>query len=234
MASQGNDWLLFSEVPGWLGGAASTAARDIIGRGTVPVSAMRSDIPGGTTPERVEKLLTQARKADVWLGGDAITAYYSGDQDRRSILGPRSSLQSLDVILEWSYADRHRLWVPGFPGVTHDWPYEGGDWAIGLRSCRVHWPPLASALTEAGYRVKNRRPGPHDGEKSPKDLACEIALRILGDKARRPKPGYRRMTTLAQTVNAELAGEGYQYLDDSVRRMIGPTVRDWETRNPQK
>ena len=39
---------------------------------------------------------------------------------------------------------------------------------------------------------------------------------------------------LARLVNAELSKRGHEYKDDSVRRMIGPTLREWETRHPRK
>jgi hypothetical protein len=34
--------------------------------------------------------------------------------------------------------------------------------------------------------------------------------------------------------NAELTGRGHQYKDDSIRRSIGPSVREWEKKNPDK
>jgi hypothetical protein len=78
------------------------------------------------------------------------------------------------------------------------------------------------------------RPGPKAGEKSPKDLACDIARQILDDEKKRPKLGYGRRITLARMVNDELARLGYRYANDSVRKMIGLSLEEWEAKNPQK
>jgi hypothetical protein len=214
MASESGDWPLLSVVLGRPNSDAVTAAQAIIGRGGIPVTAVRSDIPRSTTPERVEGLLMKAKETQVWFGLGEITAYYRGDEDRHSILGPRSNLEI-----------GPRIVTP---------PRSRTDWAITFSNCRVHWPSLAKALIEAGYRLRKQRPGPKDGEKSVKDLACEIALQILDDEAQRPNLGYGRLAAVARTVNAELAGRGYQYLDNSIVKMIRPSLRDWETRNPQK
>jgi hypothetical protein len=213
MASQSNWLLVNEEADPRLDTGTIDAAHNIIGRGQVPVTAIRSDIPVSTTPERVEGLLAKATRTVVSLWGDEITAHYSGEQDRRSILGPRSNLESVPGGLIW-------------------WSYSGStDWAIGFRSVRVHWPELVKALEEAGFRLRKRRPGPKDGEQSVKDLACEAALQILDDEEQRLELGHGRLTTLAGIVNARL---GHRYKDDSIRKMIGPSVRDWEIRNPQK
>jgi hypothetical protein len=145
--AQGDDWPLLSEALGRFGSDALTAARDMIGRGSIPVLALRSDTPRSTTPDRVEKLLTQAKETYVWFGSDAIIAFYSGDQDRRSILGPRSNLQSLDVVHAWSYGGVTRLYI----NINEVWHgltlgrMGPTDWAIGFRNCRVHSPSLATA-----------------------------------------------------------------------------------------
>jgi hypothetical protein len=144
--AQGDDWPLLSETVGRFGSDALTAA-DIIGRGSIPVLALRSDRPRSTTPERVEKLLTQAKETYVWFESDVIIAYYSGEQDRRSILGPRSNLQSLDVVVAWSYSDVTRLYI-NINGVWHGLTLVRmgpTDWIIGFRNCRVHWASLATA-----------------------------------------------------------------------------------------
>jgi hypothetical protein len=78
------------------------------------------------------------------------------------------------------------------------------------------------------------RPGPKAGAQSTKDHACEFALRILEDEARRPPRGHGRLTKLAGMVNAELARLGQQYKADSIRRSIGPSVREWEKKHPDQ
>jgi hypothetical protein len=214
MASQ-SDWLLLNkEADRRLDTGTIDAAHNMINRGQVPVTAIRSDIPGSTTPERVEGLLAKAARTALSSWGDEITAHYSGEQDRRSILGPRSNLESVYGGLAWSYG------------------YRAPDWTIRFRSVRVHWSALVEALEEGGFRLRKRRPGPKDGEQSVKDLACEIALQVLDDEAQRPNPGYGRRVRLAGIVNAKLAKLGHQYKDDSARKMIGPTLREWETKHP--
>ena len=79
--------------------------------------------------------------------------------------------------------------------------------------------------------VKKGQPGRKAGAITVKDLACKIALRILDDEAQRPPQGYGRQATLASIVNAELVRHGHRYKDDSVRKMIVPSVRDWEEKH---
>jgi hypothetical protein len=78
------------------------------------------------------------------------------------------------------------------------------------------------------------RSGPKAGARSIKGLACEIALRILEDEAQRPPRGRGRLTKLAGLVNAELAGHPHRYQPDSIRRSIGPSVREWEKKHPDQ
>jgi len=78
------------------------------------------------------------------------------------------------------------------------------------------------------------RPGQKAGAQKPKELAWEIALAILEDEARRPPRGHGRLTTLAGTVNVELTKHGLQYKNDSVRKMIESSVREWERKHPHK
>ena len=76
-------------------------------------------------------------------------------------------------------------------------------------------------------------PGPKGGEKKVNQRAWEIALQILNSDSR-PASGHGRLTSLARLVNAVLAKEGHQRHDDSIRKAIGPSLRDWEARNPDK
>jgi len=78
------------------------------------------------------------------------------------------------------------------------------------------------------------RPGRKAGAQSPKEIAYEIALRILEDEARRPPRGHGRLTKLAGMVNDQLTGRGHQYKNDSVRKMIGPSVREWKKKHPDE
>jgi hypothetical protein len=78
------------------------------------------------------------------------------------------------------------------------------------------------------------RPGPKAGAWSAKNLACQIVLSLLEDETKRPPRGRGRLATLAGMVNAELTGRGHQYKDDSVRKMIGHSVREWEEKHPEK
>ena len=60
-----SNWLLLSEAFDRLGTVATGAAQYIIARGDVPIMALRSDVPGTATPERVETLLARAAAEDV-------------------------------------------------------------------------------------------------------------------------------------------------------------------------
>jgi hypothetical protein len=131
VAAQSDDWLPLGEAFDRLDAGAALAAREIIGRGEVPIYALRSDLPGSTTPAPVRKLLAQA--SWTFISGDEISATYDGPkQDIRSILGPRSNLQS-EVVMSWTY---------GIAACT-----------VAFRSSRVHWPELVDALAAAGYAV---------------------------------------------------------------------------------
>jgi hypothetical protein len=211
----GSDWLLLSEVDHWLDDDAYKAAYEIIRRGRVPVSAFRSDILGSDSglPERVETLLAKARSpALVLFSTDEISARFDSKQDRGALFGPQSWL-----------LHRHPLL---------------GDPEIRFSSVRIRWPELAEELATAGYTVrgaKHPRPGPKGGdETSIKRLAWEIAEEILLDDTRRPRRGYGRLAKLARAVNSELSRHGHQRQDDSVRKMIGPSLREWEGKNPDK
>jgi hypothetical protein len=150
-----NDWLPLREtfdrlatyeaLPPFSSSDAMRAARDIVGRGQIPVRAVRSDIPGSTTPESVEELLSQAKQIVAFRWSeDEIIAEYDREQDRRSILGPRSGLQS-ETVLAWSY------------GAT--------DWTIRFSRVRVHWPVLVEALAEVGYPVRAGAPASSASER---------------------------------------------------------------------
>lgn len=89
---------------------------------------------------------------------------------------------------------------------------------------------LAPAVTV----TEQRRPGPKPSQQSPKDLACNIALDILANDERRPQRGYGRLIAIARLVNDDARFKGHSYEFDSVRKMIGPAVREWEAKNPDK
>jgi hypothetical protein len=139
------DWLPLRKAFDRLDADAAPAARDIIARGQVPIVALRSDIPASTTPERVEALLQQATRGEVL--GDTITAHYEPGQDIRSILGPRSNMQSENVVA---------------------WTYGKAACTLRLRGARVCYTPLVEALVSLGFAVAAaedpRRRGAYIGE----------------------------------------------------------------------
>jgi hypothetical protein len=130
MAAQSDDWPALSEALGRLDTLASNAAGEIVGRGEIPIYALRSDLPGSITPQREERRLAQATR--TFVSGDEIRARYEPGQDIRSILGPRSNMQSENVV----------AWVYGKAACT-----------VTFRSVRVHWTALVNALAGAGYAV---------------------------------------------------------------------------------
>ena len=64
--------------------------------------------------------------------------------------------------------------------------------------------------------------------------AWQIARQILDDPSQRPPRGRGRLIALAREVNAELANHGLRRKDDSIRKAIGPSLRVWEAKNPEK
>jgi hypothetical protein len=77
--------------------------------------------------------------------------------------------------------------------------------------------------------AEQERPQPQGSDLAAK--SWPIALQILKDDEVRPPRGYGRLMKISRLVNAKLQE---RYKDDSVRRAIGPSVREWESRNPRK
>ena len=136
MATQ-SDWLPLSEAFALLNADTIPAAEEIIGRGKVPVKALRDDIRS-IVPERVETMLAKAIfspkvSPNVYRESNGIYALYDGRQDR-AIFGPHS---------HWR---------------DYDYPINN-PLAITFSGVRVHWPSLVEALEEAGYAVPKGKPG---------------------------------------------------------------------------
>jgi hypothetical protein len=77
-------------------------------------------------------------------------------------------------------------------------------------------------------------PGRKPGQPSAKDRACNAALSILSNDAKRPPRGHGRKAELARMVCADLENAGSRYQENTVQRMIRDTVKDWEAKNPDK
>jgi hypothetical protein len=92
---------------------------------------------------------------------------------------------------------------------------------------------LASDAQPPAIGGAANHPGPKAGELSIKGQACASALQILKSHAERPRRGYGRLIGVARMVKKKLPGAG-SYKDDSIGKMIRPTVRDWEVKNPHK
>ncbi len=76
-------------------------------------------------------------------------------------------------------------------------------------------------------------PGPKGGETSIGRTAWLIAERILaGDE--RPKRGHGRLARLARLVAAELERVGLRRQPDSIRKVIGRSLREWEAKHPER
>ena len=111
-----------------------------------------------------------------------------------------------------------RIELPGAESLLRDW--------FGAEAPE---PKAASAPLPGAAK-----PGPKAGEKTSKGHACQIALEILANDDHRPPRGYGRRIAVARLVNAELRAQGIDYKDDSIRSMIGQTVREWEDAHPHK
>ena len=142
-----NQLAAYEALPQFSAYDAMRAAMDIIGRGDVPVTAFRSDIPDGTTRGRIDALLTKATRTIVDCVGDEITAYFNSRQDRE-IFGPRSRFNDT--------GPRPMFYAPS-----------GDNPAITFRAVLVRWPALVQALAAAGFAVSDgtsRRRGACLGE----------------------------------------------------------------------
>jgi hypothetical protein len=117
------------------------------------------------------------------------------------------------------------LWGGGAP------PYEA-DTCI-FRAVHLYRPALVFELEAAGFAMPEEDgPRPQGGDLAAR--AWPIALQILEDDAQHPPRGYGGLTALARLVNAELTRSGHRYQDDSVRKAIGRSVREWESRHPHR
>jgi hypothetical protein len=193
---------------------AANSLRMILMRGRVPMVATRSDMYGHHPPDRMERLLANAVSTYFYFSLDCISANYSGFDEAGHWFKP--SIEDRAALF-----GRHSDLATGLSVFD----------AIEFRDVRVHWPELVEVLEEAGLR---RRPrlggtpsGPKPGEPSVKELMWNIALGILTDGPR-PPLGRGRLTALARLVN-KAANKGHK--DDSVRKIIRPSLREWERQN---
>jgi hypothetical protein len=113
--------------------------------------------------------------------------------------------------------------APNMP--AHETTFAGSPIEILGSDVRTYWPALSSMPFHSG---------PKGGEKSVDREAWEIAERILGDGTTRPPRGHGRLAKLARLVNAELLKRGIERQDDSIRKSIGPGLREWEKQHPEE
>jgi hypothetical protein len=76
-------------------------------------------------------------------------------------------------------------------------------------------------------------PGPKGGEQSVDQLAWRLAEQML-DAGQAPRRKHGRLMALAREINAELGRQGHKRHDDSIRKAIGPSLREWEMKHPDK
>jgi hypothetical protein len=98
------------------------------------------------------------------------------------------------------------------------------------------WPAAMHphpAEARPGEMTLRPAPGPKGGEQSVDQLAWKIALQIL-QSADRPAHGHGRLTALARMVNTKLASKGHRRQDDSIRKAIRRSLREWEAANPNE
>jgi hypothetical protein len=77
-------------------------------------------------------------------------------------------------------------------------------------------------------------PGPKPGHETAKRLVDDAVRTILESDAERPPKGHGRIVSLARIIQERLASEGPRYKLNSIEKMIRPTVKQWEERNPDK
>jgi hypothetical protein len=104
----------------------------------------------------------------------------------------------------------------------------------------VAWEPFRDEAIErelpadATPEISGARTDKTERNAGTKVIAWEIAEGILADDTRRPPRGFGRLMALARLVNAELGRRGHQYETDSVRKMIGRDLREWEAKHPDE
>jgi hypothetical protein len=156
----------------------------------------------------------------------------------------------LDYLAEFGTAGTHpvadTVWIDNREafrgGVAPPVPNRLSELTANRAQLDELWPEPAVLSSSATAATTTRPPdgAPEASRSGPKgkqriaELAWQAALAILGDNARRPPSGYGRLSTLARQVNAELAKQGHHYQADSIRKVIGPSLRDWERRHPDE
>lgn len=76
-------------------------------------------------------------------------------------------------------------------------------------------------------------PGPKPGAPTAKELACDFAIEFLENGVFGP-PKRGRLMMIVRAVHAKLQDQAISYQVDSIRTMIKDTVREWETKNPDR
>jgi hypothetical protein len=102
----------------------------VLGRGRVWITGIRDDVLGDMLPDRIEALVTAARKRV--FNENSILAVYDDPPDRTALFGVSSRLttrrSSYDVLI------------------------------ITFHEARAHWPQLVAALEEAGFAATGQAP----------------------------------------------------------------------------
>jgi hypothetical protein len=175
------------------------------------------------TPQHVEDLLARAIGSIVLLPANRLQACIAWHGDAPPYVA--------DTIILCEV----RLYRPALESALEEVGFTRAD---GTTELPAGVKPKGGARGDAAPAVQTptaAAPGPKPGSgQSIANQAWQAALKVLADDKQRPPLGYGRLAELAHLVNAELISQGYRYQDDSIRKAIGPSLREWEAQNPDK
>jgi hypothetical protein len=216
------EWICFNEITDW-------CAHSMTG-----VSADTEEQARTLAYQRLDRSARDGKFETAWLGHIQSRILYLNPGRAWKGKNQRClTREQLDYVQDIRYLAAY-CWLPR--ELTRQWlAAHGYPWPTHFDLVAATSPAAASQTAASPeHLIDDRRPGPKDGEKSPKDLACKIALEILDDDGRRPELAHGWKTKIAWLVNAELTQQGHNYLNESVRRMLLETLKEWESKHPNK
>lgn len=240
LAYRRQSWVSFADLADWCAAATTTAG--VAERKKARTLALHL-------------LATSIRKGEFEHGGNSkilfLAPYVPGDN-----LPPRCRLTrgQFEYILQLDFVPPEmlaQLWLPcdlpqswleshGYPRGPHFDPTRKTRLeAAGISACPGKEPrPQPTESLRGGLTARpdddsaDAASGPKAGETSIGRTAWSIAERIL-DSNERPKRGHGRLAKLARLVTTELERAGQQRQPDSIRKVIGPSLREWEARHSE-
>jgi hypothetical protein len=227
LAYRRRSWVSIADLADWCAAATTTAGVDEQkkARNLALDSLAKSIRKGEFEHDGKSKVLFMA----PYIPGDNLRARCRLTKDQFEYILQLDSVPLEMLAQLWLPRDLAQSWLEshGYPRDPHFDP---------TRQSRPEprpqpTEPLRSGLT-AWSNGADAAPGPKGGETSIGRAAWSIAERILAGNER-PKRGHGRLAKLARLVADELERAGQRRQPDSICKVIGPSLREWEAKHPE-